>query len=192
MRFRELTESEMTQDQLDLYREICAGPRGGFRGPLHVLIRAPQLAERAAHLGEYVRYNSSLTPRISELAILVAARYWSSQFEWFVHEQHALKAGLAPEVIAQLAQGERPSTMLADEASAYQFCTELHHEKFVSTPTFDDAMRIFGEVGVVDLTGISGYYTLVSMALNLNRHPLPDGVSPPLKALKGASDNAKC
>lgn len=183
MRFPEMEVQQYSEEQLAVYREVCDGPRGGFRGPLHVLIRAPELARQASRMGEYLRYNSSLAPRISEFAILIAARHWTSQFEWYVHSQHAAKAGLAQSIIDELALGLRPTTMAADEAAAYQFCQELHRDKFVCDETYAAALKNFGEVGVVDLTGLCGYYTLVSMALNLNRQPLPPGVPDPLKPL---------
>ena len=184
MRFSELTEREMTREQLSIYQDICSGPRGGFRGPMHMLIRSPEFAQLASRLGEYVRYRSSLVPRISELAILIAARYWTAQFEWYVHAAHAAKAGLATDVILQLAQGKRPVSMASDESAAYDFCSELHYNKSVSDKAFDSATNHFGENGVVDLMGISGYYTLISMAVNLNKQPLPYGISPPLAPLQ--------
>lgn len=187
MRFPEMQVEQYSADQLAVYREVCDGPRGGFRGPLHVLIRAPELARQASRMGEYLRYNSSLAPRISEFTILIAARVWTSQFEWYVHAQHAAKAGLSAAIMAALAAGRRPAGMAEDEAATHDFCMELHRDKAVGDATFERARRILGEVGVVDLTGLCGYYTLVSMALNLNRTPLPPGVPDPLQPLASAT-----
>ena len=183
MRFKELDEGEMTEPQRAVYREICAGPRGRMGPPTNVLLRSPELANRTQKVGEYVRFGSSLPNRITEFAILITARYWSAQYEWYAHCPNALKAGLSPDVAAELALGERPSGMKDDEAAAYQFCTELHEHKNVSDAAFDAAVKQFGENGVVDLIGVSGYYTLVSMALNVTKKPLPAGTPLPLPPL---------
>lgn len=114
-----------------------------------------------------------------EFAILITVRYWGARYAWNSHCPNALKAGLSPEVAAGLARGERPSGMKDDEAAAYQFCTELHHNKQVSDAAFDAALKQLGEQGVVDLMGVSGYYTLISMALKVNQTPLPAGTPLP-------------
>jgi 4-carboxymuconolactone decarboxylase len=183
-RFKPLTPEEMSEAQRKVYQEIAGGPRGGVRGPFNALLRSPELADRAQKMGEYIRFNTSLPPRLSELAILVTARYWSSQYEWHAHHPFALKGGLPAQVAADLAQGRKPAGMNDDEAAVYDFCTELHERKTVSDATYKRALERFGERGVVDLVGVSGYYTLVSMVLNVARHPLPEGASPPLPALK--------
>ena len=184
MRFKELIEEEMTDAQLALYREMRDGPRAGIRGPLKVLLHNPDLARCAAMMGEYVRWKSSLPARISEFAILVAARCWTSQFEWVAHYPLAMKAGVAPAVAAQLAMGQRPDGMQADEEAAYQFCTEAHTERKVSDATFAMAKAQFGTTGVVDLLGLCGYYCMVSMVLNVNDGELPAGVAPPLPIIE--------
>jgi 4-carboxymuconolactone decarboxylase len=183
MRFKPLEEDEMTEEQLAFYREMRDGPRAGIRGPLQVLLRTPALARCAAQMGEYVRWKSSLPPRISEFAILIAARCWTSQFEWYAHHPLAMKAGLDAQVAAELAQGKRPGGMKPDEEAAYQFCTELHMERKVSDTTFATAKKQLGENGVIDLMGLSGYYCLVSMVLNVNDKELPDGTPNPLPVL---------
>ena len=184
MRFKVINENEMTDAQRAVYEEICAGPRGrrgppGTRGT-DLLTRCPELAKHAQKVGEYLRYRSTLPQRIMELAILITARYWSAQYEWHAHYPIALKAGLSAVTIADLAHGRRPEGMKDDEAAAYQFCTELHRDKKVGDAAFDAALRHFGEAGVVDLMGAGGYYTLISMALNVNQTPVPDGVPLPL------------
>ena len=182
-RFKPLGESEMTDAQRKVYKEIASGPRGGVRGPFNVLLRSPELADRAQKFGEYVRFNTSLPERLKEFAILITARHWTAQYEWHSHHAHALKAGLNPQLAADLAQGKRPSGMKEDEAAVYEFCKELHEKKSVGDAAYRAALAQFGERGVVDLIGISGYYTMVSMVLNVERHPLPDGVSAPLRPL---------
>lgn len=186
MRFKELAESEMTDAQRVVYREVCAGPRGRLGPPTNVLLRCPELANRAQKVGEYVRFKSSLPNRISEFAILITARYWTAQYEWHAHCPLAIKAGLSQEVANQLAQGKRPEGMKDDEAAAYQFCTDLHRDKCVSDAAFIAALKHFGENGVVDLIGASGYYTLISMCLSVNQKTVPPGVPAPLPPLKHA------
>ena len=122
-RFKPLGEGDMTDAQQKVYREIAGGPRGGVRGPFNALLRSPELADRAQKVGEYIRFNSSLPARLNEFAILITARYWNAQYEWYAHHPLALKAGLNPAVAADLAQGRRPAGMKDDEAAVYDFCT---------------------------------------------------------------------
>ena len=183
-RFKKLAESEMDDAQLKVYRDLMSGPRGGVRGPFNALLRSPVLADRAQKLGEYLRFESVLPARLNEFAILITARYWNAQYEWFAHYTHAMKGGLNPAVAADLAQGKRPANMQEDEAIVYDFCTELHKTKGVSDAMYQSALDKFGERGVIDLIGVSGYYTLVSMVLNVDRQPLPEGTPPPLPELK--------
>jgi 4-carboxymuconolactone decarboxylase len=183
-RFKPLDENEMSGAQRKVYKEIASGPRAGVRGPFNALLRSPELADRAQKLGEYVRFNTSLPERLKELAILITARHWSAQYEWHAHHIHAVKAGLAPSLAADLALGKRPAGMKDDEAAVYDFCKELHENKAVSDSSYHAVVDKFGERGVVDLIGISGYYTMVSMVLNVDRYPLPGGVPAPLAPLK--------
>ena len=183
-RFRKLAESEMDAAQLTVYRDLASGPRGGVRGPFNALLRSPELADRVQKLGEYLRFSNSLPARLNEFAVLITARHWTSQYEWHSHHAHAMKGGLKPEVAADLAQGRRPQNMRDDEVIVYDFCKELHEQKSVSDATFAAALARFGERGVMDLIGVSGYYTLVSMVLNVDRQPLPAGTPAPLAALK--------
>ena len=182
-RFSALTEDLMNEEQRSVYRAIAGGPRGGVRGPFNFLLRSPELADRAQKLGEYARFKSSLRAALNELAILVTARYWSAQYEWYAHVKLAEKAGLRPEIIRSIGKNQKPADMSADETIVYEFCHELHHKKEVSDATYAAAAKRFGERGVVDLVGVSGYYTLVSMVLNVERHALPDGQPDPLQKL---------
>ena len=183
-RFRVLAPDELDDAQKKTYNSIAAGPRGGVRGPFNALLRSPELADRAQALGAYLRFNSSLPARLNEFAILITARYWNAQYEWSAHHPLALKGGLDPKIADELAQGRRPAGMQKDEAIVYDFCKELHEKKSVSDAHYQAALDAFGERGVVDLIGVSGYYTLVSMVLNVDRHPLPPGTSLPLPILK--------
>jgi 4-carboxymuconolactone decarboxylase len=183
-RFKPLAEHEMSEAQRKVYGEIASGPRGGVRGPFSALLRSPELADRAQRLGEYVRFDSSIPERLKEFAILITARHWTAQYEWHAHHAHAMKAGLKPGIAEDLAQGRRPAGMEDDEEAVYDFCKELHENKSVSDCSYAAALGKFGERGVVDLIAISGYYTLVSMVLNVDRRPLPGEAAPPLREIK--------
>ncbi len=185
-RFKPLPESEMTEVQRNAARELASGPRGRMspNGPNALLLRSPDLMSRTQKVGEYLRYSSSLPARLNEFAIMVTARQWTAQVEWLAHQPLALKAGLSPEVAADLALGKRPAGMKDDEAAIYQFCTELHETKAVSDATFKAMADQFGERGVIDLIGLCGYYAMLAMVLNVGQQPLPGGVAPPLAMLK--------
>jgi 4-carboxymuconolactone decarboxylase len=185
-RLKPLTESEMSEAQLKAVREFTSGLRGQFNpwGPNAALLRSPELMERAQKVGEYLRYKSSIPARLNEFAILITARQWTAQTEWHAHHPLALKAGLDPAVAADLAQGRRPAGMKEDEAIVYQFCKEIHDNKEVGDATYRAVVEKFGERGVMDLIGLTGYYTMLAMVLNVTRQPLPDGAKPPLAPLK--------
>jgi 4-carboxymuconolactone decarboxylase len=184
-RFKPLVESEMSEAQLKAVREVASGPRGRLDpdGPSALLLRSPDLMSRTQRVGEYLRFNSSLPRRLNEFAILITARQWNAQLEWFVHQPLAVKAGLAPAVTADLAQGKHPAGMTEDEEIVYQFCKEVHETKTVSDSVFKAAVDKFGERGVIDLIGLTGYYTMLAMVLNVARQPLPNGAPPPPPAL---------
>jgi 4-carboxymuconolactone decarboxylase len=180
-RFSELAPAAMGAEQKRAYDAIVGGPRGGARGPFNALLRSPELADRAQQLGAYVRFGSSLPRALNELAILVTARYWTAQFEWWAHARLAAEAGLNREIIASISRRERPGKMTSEEKAVYDFATELHEKKGVSDAVFEAVKALLGERGVLDLVGACGYYTLVSMVLNVERHPLPEGEELPLK-----------
>ncbi len=175
-----IPENEMTADQRRVRDAIAAGPRGGVRGPFPAMLRSPELAERAARLGEFLRFRTSLPPRLSEMAILMTARAWTAQYEWYAHAPLARKGGLSEEVIAAIAERRRPESMAEDEAVLYDFCAELHASHGVSDAVWARAVQTFGEAGTVELLAISGYYVMVAMTLNAAAVPLPEGVAPPL------------
>ncbi len=179
-RIAPLAPADMNAEQRQFYDNIVSGPRGGMGGPFQAWIHSPNFADRAQRLGEYCRFNSALETRLSELAILITARRWTAQFEWFAHAPMALKGGLSAEVIDDLQHRREPKFSNADEAAVYNFCTELYRDSRVSDATYAEAKTQLGEQGVVDLVGILGYYALVSMTLNVFDMPLPDGVAPPL------------
>lgn len=176
----------MSEAQRQAARDLASGPRGRMNphGPNALLLRSPGLMSHTQRVGAYLRYQSSLPVRIREFTILITARHWTAQLEWIEHHPLALKAGLDPAVAADLLQGKRPAGMKDDEAVVYQFCIELHESKGVSDATFKAAADQFGEHGVIDLIGLTGYYSMLAMVLNVAREPLPNGVAPPLAVLK--------
>ena len=179
MRFPDIPREQMSEAQKRVYDSIAGGPRGGVRGPFGVLLRSPELTDRVQKLGEYLRFESSLPPRLNEFAILVNARFWDSKYEWFAHRPLAIKGGLSDSIIAELALNRRPAGMQADEELVYDFCTALHKNHFVDDALFGRSVALIGERGVVDLVGVSGYYTLVSMVLNIAEIALPAGEKSP-------------
>ncbi len=178
-RFPDLKREQMTDAQKRVYDAIAGGPRAGVRGPFGPLLRSPELTDRVQKLGEYLRYNSSLPARLNEFAILINARFWDSKYEWYAHKPLALKGGLAESIADDLAQNKRPANMKPDEELVYDLCTVLHRRHFIDDALFKRAVAMLGEPGVIDLVAVSGYYTLVSMVLNVAEVPLPPGEKSP-------------
>ena len=185
-RLKPLTESQMSEAQLKAARELASGPRGKINpnGPNFALLRSPELMERTQKVGEYLRYKSSIPAPLNEFAILVTARQWNAQIEWIGHYELARKAGVSEAVLADLKQGRRPAAMKDDEAAVYDFCKEIHDHKQVSDATYKRVVDRFGERGVIDLIGLTGYYTMLAMVINVTRVALPEGTSPPLPLLE--------
>jgi 4-carboxymuconolactone decarboxylase len=183
-RFPLLTEATMTPRQRESYQAIVSGPRQGARGPFNALLRSPEVADRVQKVGEYIRFQSSIPTALNEMAILVTGRFWGAQYEFWAHSRLARQAGLADAIIDAIAEGRRPAGMSGDERIVYDLCTELFRDRAVSDPTFKAAAERFGEQGVIDLIAACGYYSIVSMVLNVDRHPLPAGEQPPLKPLQ--------
>jgi 4-carboxymuconolactone decarboxylase len=182
-RFKPLTYDEMTPAQKTMIEHLLSGPRAGADGPFNVLLRSPEMGDLAQQFGASMRFNSSIPRKLNELAIIITARYWTSQYEWQAHHRAALQAGLSPTIADTIAQGKRPTGMQSDEEAVYNFCTELLTTKQVSDATFKAARDTFGERGVVDLIGVMSWYQMVSMLLNTDRYPLPEGTQPELKPL---------
>lgn len=166
-RIAELDAAALDPEQATVYSAIAAGPRGGVRGPLAVWLHRPGLASRAQALGQYCRYETCLPPRLSELAIIVTGRIWESQYEWDAHVPLALQAGIAPETVDALAKGEPPRFSHADEEAVHDFVMTLHRERCVSDSVYERTVKVLGQDAVVDLVGIAGYYTLISMTINV-------------------------
>lgn len=170
-----LDPARMDEAQRRAAAELAAGPRGGVKGPFVALLRSPELMDRLQKVGEYLRFGSSLDPRIAEFAMLVVSREWSQQFEWCVHVPLARKAGIAAEAIEAMAEGRRPAPLAADEQAAYDLLEELFRTRGASQPTYARAVEAFGERGVVELLGVAGYFTALSMVMNVVHTPPPEG-----------------
>lgn len=179
-----LVDAQMGDAQRAAVAELIAGPRKGVFGPFIPLLRSPELLARLQKLGEYLRFQSALSARITELATLIVAREWTQQFEWNVHAALAVKAGVAVQTVDALREGRRPPDMHPDESRAHDFVTELLAHRGVSDTTYDACIERFGERGVVELASLVGYFTLVSMILNVAHTPaerVPD--IEPLKSM---------
>ena len=175
-RFAQLALDSMAPAQRALAEEILGFSSVGISGPYNALLRSPVLARRMIDLLDYLRWNSSLPARLTELAILIQARLWRSQVEWFAHHPLALKAGLAPSVAADLKANRRPAGMQADEAAVYDYCMELTQGHAVSQATFERTRDVLGgEQQLIDLTVLSGTYVTVAMILATAEQGVPPG-----------------
>jgi len=177
-RIEELTPETMTPEQRRVYDAILAGPRGRAAGPFHAWLRSPNLAERAQELGAFVRFGTAFPTVLSELAILVTARHWRAEFEWWAHKRLALEAGLDPAIVDAIARGEDPVFADADQQLVYDAATEIYGNRTLGADTYARMVDRFDEAGVVELIGILGYYAMVSMTLNVFDVNLPSGEEP--------------
>jgi 4-carboxymuconolactone decarboxylase len=178
-RFKPLTWEQLTPEQKTMVNDLLGGTRTSLNGPFNVLLRSPEMGNIAQKLGEYLRFHTSVPTRLNEMAILMTARWWSAQYAWTTHRPLAEQAGLSPAVADDIAAGRRPARMQADETIVYDFVTELRERRRVSDQTFAAAVGLLGERGVTDLIGLMGYYDLVSMVVNVDRYPLPNGTALP-------------
>ncbi len=169
---------QMNEDQLKVFNKMIAGPRGKVQGPIRAAIHNPELADRWQALGALLRYNTSLTPRLSEIAILVTARSSQSPFEWYAHRIEAEKIGLEKHIIESILVLNKSTAFAKEEALVFDFALELCQTKSVSDSTYKKALEHFGDKTIVELTALVGYYTMVAMTLNAHEIPLPDGVEP--------------
>lgn len=165
--------AQYDDEQKKAAEEFLAARKAPVFGPFEPMMHSPQVMSLARATGDYLRYHSAIGNTLSELVILVTAREWSQDFEWSVHYPVALKAGIAREVADAIGDGRRPTGMSADEEIVYDFATELLRTKRVSDPTYARAEQRFGNKGIVDITGICGYYSFLGMQLNVARYPVP-------------------
>jgi 4-carboxymuconolactone decarboxylase len=168
----------LTEEQRRVYDKVVSGPRGQLRGPLRAALHNPELADRWSALGELLRYRTTLSPRLSELAILVTALSCRSPFEWHAHRAEAEKAGLETPIIEAVLAGTEPPGLSADDGLVVRYALELNRHNSVSDATYAAALARLGERTVVELTALVGYYTMVAMTLNAHEIPLPEGVAP--------------
>jgi len=176
-----LTEDKLDDAQRTLLESLRSGPRGDrvrLGGPFGVYMHAPQYGELTQQLGAFLRFKTSLEPRLSEFAILCTARMWRSQYEWHAHAPIAEKAGVKAEVIRDLKAGRTPKKAAKDERAIFDFVQELYKKRRVGERNYKRVQGVLGDRGIVELTGILGYYTGVSMVLNVFNVPLPDGAAP--------------
>ena len=174
-RFKPLTWETMTPAQLTMADSVMAGQRASMQGPYNVLLRSPDLGNLAQQFGAHTRFKSSLPLRLNELAILLVARFWRCEFVWWAHRQIAIDSGLSPDLIDAILAGRRPIDLAAEEAVVFGYCHELIETRRVSDASYAALAAHFGEAGAVDLIGTMSYYTLVSMSLNVDQYPLPEG-----------------
>jgi len=156
---------ELTEKQQHVADAITDGLRGEIPGPLNMWLLRPELADRAQRLGEYARYKTGLPPELTEIAILVVARHWGSEFEWHAHKRIALDAGVAPELIESIRTRRDPARETAAQATVREFSISLLENRCVEDDVFDRAVATLGLGGVVDLVGILGYYSFISMTI---------------------------
>jgi 4-carboxymuconolactone decarboxylase len=182
MRVTDLTVEQMTPAQRLARDEAVSGVRGRVPAPMRAWLHSPEMAGHAQKLGAFVRYKTTLPPAVSEIAILVTARYWTSHFEWYAHKRDALAAGVDPAIITAIAERREPVFTDAMQRAVYVYAKTLHADKVVAKPVHDAVVAVLGETGVVELVGILGYYTLVAMTLNAFEIGLPDGEPVELKA----------
>jgi len=180
-RLPELTEDKLDDAQRALLESMRAGPRGArvrLGGPFGVYMHAPQFGELTQQLGAFLRFKTSLEPRLSEFAILCTARMWRAQYEWHAHAPIAEQAGVKPEAIRDIKAGRAPKKAAKDERAIFDFVQELYKKRRVSERNYKRVQGFLGDRGMVELVGILGYYTSVSMVLNIFNVPLPEGTAP--------------
>jgi len=176
-RYRQLQESELDAAQRRVWDACKAGPRGSVPPPVHVWLQSPGLAEHAHQLGAHVRFGTVFTQKQTEIAILVTARYWTAQFEWSAHVRLAERAGVPPAVIDAIGERRPPVFADPDDQLIYDFCHGYFSRHRVDDATLERVRARFGDTGLVDLTGLIGYYSFVSVTLNVFEVPVPAGGS---------------
>jgi 4-carboxymuconolactone decarboxylase len=175
MRLKLLSPGEMSAEQKETYDESIAGKRGAPPAPMMAWLNSPEMAKHATRLGEVMRFNTMFPAKLSEIAILVTARHWTSHYEWFAHKRLALKGGMDPKVIDDIRDRRTPSFDDPKGKTIYELAKSLHEGRGVSKTLYDEAVKVLTERGVTEVIGLCGYYTLVSMTLNTFEFGLPDG-----------------
>lgn len=181
-RFPEITPNDYSDEQNELAQKV-ASSRGGMRGPFVPALHSPGILRAIEATGAYVRFENSLPDDLKELATITVGRFWGAQYEWYAHSNLALKTGVDPAIVEAIRKGEAPENLSPTQAAIYNFCVELNGTHGVSDRTFEAVASRFGTRGVMDLIGINGHYSMISMILNVAKVPTPDG-SVPLKPMK--------
>ncbi len=174
-RYAPVAPDTMTARQRRVFEAIAGGPRGSVGGPFTVLLHGPGIADHVQKLGAYIRFESPLPDRLRELAILVTARFWRAEYEWFAHAPIGREAGLSAALVEAIRTGGRPVFGSPEEEAVHAFCATLHAERSVDDATYDRVLALLGQENLTELVAICGYYTLIAMTLNAHRVPLPDG-----------------
>ena len=174
-RFKPLAYTELTPEQRAFADKEIAGGRKPETGPFNIYLRSPEMAELSRPFGDYLRFKAPMPRKFKEIAIMLTSRYWGGQYVWYSHRQQALDAGLSPTFITAMAAGERPANMSPDEATMYDFCTQLLSTRQVSDTNFKAAKALIGERGIVEIVGLMGQYTGLTMLFVVDRYPVPAG-----------------
>jgi 4-carboxymuconolactone decarboxylase len=174
----------MNDAQRKAAQALIAGPRKAVVGPFIALLRSPELLDRMQRVGEYLRFNNAIPQKLVELAILATARHVGNAFEWVLHQPLARKEGVTPETIEAINHGQRPASLPADEEAVLDFVNELLRESFVSDRVYGRVRELYGEQGVVDLTGTIGYFIAVCYVMNVAGTPPPQADAVPLEAIR--------
>lgn len=175
MRLKLMTPEEMSAHQRETYDESIASKRGSPPPPMMAWLDSPEMARHATRLGAFLRYDTSLPVALSELAILVTARFWTSHYEWFAHKKMALAGGLDPEIVEDIKQRRVPVLNDPKAKAVYDVARSLHETHQVPQELYDHAAELLGKRGLVEIVGLCGYYTMVSMTLNTYEFDLPEG-----------------
>ncbi len=170
-RIKDWSVESLTEEQKEIHDTIVSGPRGHVVGPLRIWLNNPGLARSAQTVGEYARYGTSLSKGLSELAIITTGRVWSSAFEWEHHAPLAIEGGIDPENVNIIRMGQRPNFTKAEEEAVFDFAAEANIIKNVSDNTYNNLVNILNETAAIDIVGICGYYSLISMTLNVFKVP---------------------
>src|ERR1700744_177112 len=182
-RFPKVTMEQLNAEQQAVASEVLKQSSAGLGGPYGMLIKSPELLKRYLLMTEYLRQKTSLPHRLNEMAILLEARLWDAQYEWWAHEPLARKAGVPDAVIEDIRAGKRPAAMQPDEAIVYDVVTEILNKRQLSDETFAKAKQTLGEQQVVDLVAVTGFYVMVSAVVIAGRIEIPGGGAPPMPVL---------
>ena len=182
-RFPTRTMEQLNPEQKAVAEGVLKQSSAGLGGPYAMLINSPELLKRYLLMTEYLRQKTSLPKHLNEMAILLEARIWDAQYEWWAHEPLARKAGLSDAIINEIRDGKRPASLKPDEAVVYDFVTELLYKRQLSDETFARAKQVLGEQQVVDLAAVTGFYVMVSAVIAAGRVGIPNGDPAPLPVL---------